>query len=92
MKKEIALIIGAVVNVLLFYPLAWFPYMGSNRFILLILPFLSLILYSIYHSANLLMNKERKKLIIFGSSLTVAIILSFQFVVFLIRLTIPIVA
>jgi hypothetical protein len=92
MKKEIALIIGAVVNVLLFYPLAWFPYIGSNWFILLILPLLAIILYSIYHSANLLMNKERIKLTIFGSLLTAAIILSFQFVVFLIRLTIPIVA
>jgi hypothetical protein len=92
MKKEFALIIGAVVNVLLFYPLAWFPYIGANRFILLILPLLSIILYSIYHSANLSMNKERKKLIIFASLLTMAIILSFQLVVFLIRLTIPIVA
>lgn len=92
MKKEIALIIGAVVNVLLFYPLAWFPYIGFKGFILLSIPLLAIILYSIYHSANLLMNKERKKLIIFGSLLTVAIILSFQFVVFLIRLTIPIVA
>ena len=92
MKKEIALIIGAVVNVFLFYPLAWFPYIGSKGFILLILPLLSIILYSIYHSANLLMNKERKKLIIFGSLMTVAIILSFQLVVFLIRLTIRIVA
>jgi hypothetical protein len=89
MKKEIALIIGAVVNVLIFYPLAWFPYIGFNRFIFLILPLLAIILFSIYHSANLLMKKKRKKLIIFVSLLAVAIILSFQFVVFLIMSTIP---
>jgi hypothetical protein len=88
MKKEIALIIGAVVTVLLFYPLAWFPNIGFNRFIFPILPLLSIILYSIYHSANLLMNRERKKLIIFVSLLIVAIILSYQLVVFLILSTI----
>ena len=88
MKKEIALIIGAIVNILLIYPFAWYTLTVSNWFFLLILPLLSIILYSVNHAANLLINKERKKLIIFGSLLTVAVILSFQIVIFLIRLTI----
>jgi hypothetical protein len=89
MKKELALIIGATVIVLLIYPLTWFTYLGSNWLVILMLPLLALILYSIFHAVNLLHNKMRKKTIIFVGVFVVAVIVSFQFVLFLIRLTIP---
>jgi hypothetical protein len=92
MKKEFALIIGSVADILLIYPLTRFTNIGSNWVMILMVPLLFIILYSIYHSVTLLFNRQRKKAIIFVSLLVVAIIVSFQFVLLMIRLTIPIVA
>jgi|WetSurMetagenome_2_1015567.scaffolds.fasta_scaffold708093_2 hypothetical protein len=92
MKKELALIIGAAVIVLLIYPLTWFTYVGSNWLVILMLPLLALILYSIFHAVNLLHNKMRKKAIIFVSLFVVTVVVSFQLVLLLIRSTILFVA
>jgi hypothetical protein len=91
MKKELALTIGAVANILLIYPLARFTPLDYRGIMILMLPLISIILYSTYHSATLLFNNERKKAIIFASLLVIAIIVTFQFVLLMIKLTIPIV-
>ena len=92
MKKELALIVGAVVNILLIYPLTWFTHLGSNWVMVLMIPLIFIMLYSIFHSVNLLQNKARKKAVAFAGLLVTAIFVSFQFVLFMIRLTIPVVA
>jgi hypothetical protein len=92
MKKELALIIGSVVVVLLFYPVMRFTGMSLSWAVILMLPLAVIILYSMYHAVTLLFNKNRKKAIIFVSALVVAVFVSFQLVLLMIRLTIPIIA
>lgn len=92
MKKELALISGAVVIVLLFYPVTRFTGMSLSWTVILMLPLTVIILYSMYHAVTLLFNKDRKKAIIFVSLLVVAVFVSFQFVMLMIGLTIPIIA
>ncbi|MCW3983980.1 MAG: hypothetical protein NWE96_08280 [Candidatus Bathyarchaeota archaeon] len=92
MKKEIALIAGAVFVVLLFYPLTWFTNMNFSWAMILMLPLMAIILYSMYHAVKLVMNKNRRKAVIFVGLLVGAVFVTFQFVLFMIRLTMPVMA
>ena len=92
MKKELALIIGAVVIVLLFYPVTRFTGMNLSWTVILMLPLTAIILYSMYHAVTLLFKKQRRKALVFMCLLVVSVFVSFQFVLLTIRLTIPAVA
>ena len=92
MKKELALIIAAVVDILLIYPFTLFSSLSYGLVMILMLPLLFVILYSTNHAVNLLHSKERKKAIIFVGSLVAAVIVSSQVVMLMIASTIRVVA
>jgi hypothetical protein len=89
MKKELALIIGAVVVIFLIYPLTLLTYLGSSWSLVLMFPLFGIVLYSIFHALNLLHNKMGRKAIVFVIVFVVAVFVSFQFVLLLIRFTVP---
>jgi hypothetical protein len=94
MKKEIALIIGAAVNILLIYPLALFTYLDSNWVMARLFSLIFVVVYCfiIFFTLNTLFNKEKKKMSISVSLIVIAIIATFQLALLLMGALTPITA